>query len=136
MQGFHKIGEVGKFRDDRGRAVTVEGHTIAVFRRGERFWAVSDECPHMGASLAMGRIVDRQVECAWHEWKFDLATGRNAFKSWACVTVYEVRVDGSDVLVRIPDEPAKKKAADALNPDDDWFVFDPDADLKKKDGPE
>jgi len=127
---FRKVGKVGQFKDGVGRTVTLEGRDIAVFRRGKRFHAMGDKCPHMGASLAMGRLVGGKVQCAWHEWSFDLTTGCNEFKSWACVPIFEARVEGDDVLVELPDpEVDTDSAKDAPGEDrgdDDWFVWDPD----------
>jgi nitrite reductase/ring-hydroxylating ferredoxin subunit len=97
-----KVGDLRQFRSGRARTVDFHGAKVAVFRTRDGWVAVSDACPHMGASLAMGRLVDGAVECAWHHWKFDARTGRNAFKSWACVKVYVVRVIGNDVFLEEP----------------------------------
>jgi hypothetical protein len=84
----------------------------------------------MGASMSMGRLVEDKVQCAWHGWQYDLSTGRNAFKDWACLPVYEVRVEGNDVLVAVPAPTIEKNvAARPENEEpagDDWFVWDPD----------
>lgn len=128
MGEFRKIGRVAQFRDGVGRTVTVEGRDIAVFKRGDRFHAMGDRCPHMGASLALGRLVGDRVQCAWHEWTYDLKTGRNEFKEWACVPIYEVRVEGDDVLVEVPEAGAPEKSVPERQDDDDWFVWNPDAD--------
>jgi nitrite reductase (NADH) small subunit/3-phenylpropionate/trans-cinnamate dioxygenase ferredoxin subunit len=124
---FTKIGEVRQFREGRGRTLRVGDREIAIFRRGDRFWAMDDKCPHMGASLSMGRLVGNDVECEWHEWKFDLSTGCNAYKKWACVVIHEVRVEGQDVLVKIVDRPPEAEPAPEKNDDDEWFVWDPDS---------
>ncbi len=126
MSGFRKVGSVKGFRSGTGRTVRVEGREIAVFRRGDRFYAMDDRCPHMGASLSMGKLVGNKVQCAWHEWSFDLQTGRNEFKEWACVAIHQVRVDGDDVLVELAERKDDKPETGAHD-DDDWFVFDPDA---------
>lgn len=120
---FTKVGAVRQFREGRGRTVRVGERTLAVFRRGDRFFAMDDECPHMGASLAMGRLVENHVECDWHHWRFELSTGRNAHKQWACVAIHEVRVQGTDVLVRIVEPPDEKPSEEKEN---EWFVWDPD----------
>jgi len=30
-------------------------------------------CPHLGADLAVGQVVDGQIRCAYHHWRFDCA---------------------------------------------------------------
>ncbi len=32
-------------------------------------------CPHLGADLAAGKVVDNRIRCAFHRWEFDTAAG-------------------------------------------------------------
>lgn len=50
------------------------GQDIVVWRRSDDSLAAIDaRCPHMGASLAVGRVVDDQVECPYHGFIYDAA---------------------------------------------------------------
>lgn len=110
MEKFVEVGRVADFRDRRGKAVRVGEDTVAVFRVGDRFFAIQDACPHMGASLAEGTVLGERVRCRWHEWHFHLPTGECDMRSWACARVYEVRVDRDSVWVRQgPDAPAERE---------------------------
>jgi nitrite reductase (NADH) small subunit/3-phenylpropionate/trans-cinnamate dioxygenase ferredoxin subunit len=120
---FLKVAKVREFREGQGRRVMVDGNAVAIYRRGERFYAFSDDCPHMGASLADGKLVGERVQCHWHAWNFDLATGQSDMREWACVLIHEVRVDGDDVLVKLTEPPPREPEPP---PDDDWFVWDPE----------
>ncbi len=55
--------------------VECRGQRIAVYRIGESFFATSDTCPHQGASLSRGCIVDGLIECPAHFALFDIRTG-------------------------------------------------------------
>lgn len=121
--GFVPVGRTADFRDGRGRVVEVGGEKIAVFRRGDRFFALQDACPHMGASLADGTLVGDRVRCLWHEWTFDLATGESDMRSWACARTFEVRVDRGRVLVRRP-EP-RDPAGEPRPAEDELIEWDP-----------
>src|SRR6185436_11326413 len=101
---------------------------VAVFRTPRGFLAFTDACPHMGASLADGRLVGDHVECVWHGWKYDVRTGENDFKKWACLTVYTVKVEGQDVLLLRPDPPPPAPEP----PEEEWTPWDPEKHLKKK----
>ena len=93
---FVRVGRLDEFPERRGRAVRVAGEAVAVFRVGGRVFALRDACPHMGASLADGKLDNGQIQCSWHEWRYDAATGQCPIRAWAKVRVYEVerRADG------------------------------------------
>lgn len=129
MSEFVRVGRVGDFREGRGVAVPLDDKKVAIFRLGGRLFAIQDSCPHMGASLADGGILDGKVICHWHGWCFDLKTGQGdqRSKQWLRARVYEVKVEGDEVFVRRPDEPPPAKPDD----DDDWVAWD-DSFLKRK----
>lgn len=55
----------------RPRADVVAGVRVVLFRGGDgRAACVVDRCPHRGASLALGRVVDGAIECPFHGWRF------------------------------------------------------------------
>ena len=130
---FVRVGNVGQFQERRGRSVSLDGARVAVFRIDGRWYAIQDDCPHMGASLSMGRVGRNKVECHWHGWQFDLSPGSGDSRSGLCAKVYEVRIDGDDVLLRKP-EPAPEPK-DAAAPDegqDEMISWDPDRFFRNK----
>jgi nitrite reductase [NAD(P)H] small subunit len=58
-----------------GRAVTVAGHRIALFRTRSGWYALDAICPHLGGPLADGIVAERSVICPLHERRFDLHSG-------------------------------------------------------------
>jgi phenylpropionate dioxygenase-like ring-hydroxylating dioxygenase large terminal subunit len=49
---------------------------LVLFRDGTGRAAIAlDRCPHRNAPLSAGRVVDGEIECGYHGWRFD-ATGR------------------------------------------------------------
>lgn len=59
---------------DEGHPLGIEldGIAVALMRRGDRVVAVHDRCPHMQFPLSEGKLVDGQIECALHHWRFDV----------------------------------------------------------------
>lgn len=80
------------------RLVRAEGQRLACVRRGERIDVVDDRCPHEGHPLSMGLVRDGVLTCPWHNWKFDLGTGRCLFGGEA-VRHYPVEVVNDEVFV-------------------------------------
>jgi nitrite reductase/ring-hydroxylating ferredoxin subunit len=72
---FTRVGASSDVRVGRGCAFAVDDTRIVVFRLGEELHALPDACPHRGASLSEGAVVDGAVRCPKHRWRFDLATG-------------------------------------------------------------
>ncbi len=58
-------------------AVRVEGAKVLISRVNGRVHAVLDRCPHMGMSMAKGKVEGGVITCPWHNSRFDLCTGRN-----------------------------------------------------------
>lgn len=91
--------------------VTVDGTEILIANVGGTCYALNNTCPHMGGSLADGKLEGNVVQCPRHGARFDVTTGKNtgnakiAFlkmkvKDTQC---YPVRIEGTDVLVEIPE---------------------------------
>jgi nitrite reductase (NADH) small subunit/3-phenylpropionate/trans-cinnamate dioxygenase ferredoxin subunit len=102
---FTAVAKVGSIPIGEGRVFEVSGRLVAVFFDGDRYSAIDDLCPHMGASLGSGPMTDGCVTCPWHAWRFRLSDGAWCDNPQLKVDVFETRVAGDLVEVRVP--PAK-----------------------------
>ncbi len=75
---------------------------ICVVRLGDAWYAINDTCSHQKVSLSDG-VVDaehQRIECFKHGSCFSLLDGTpDTLPATKAVPVYEVRIDGDDVLV-------------------------------------
>ena len=56
----------------RPRRVRRMGRDLVLWRDAEgRAVAMSNTCPHRGAGLHRGRVIDGQLECPWHGFRYD-----------------------------------------------------------------
>ena len=133
MAEFRKIGPAKRFADGRGRRVKVDGQQVAVFWRSGRYHAFSDACPHMGTSLADGRLTGNFIQCHWHEWKYDLDTGRSDAREWACIHIYQTKIEDDELWVLIPDREEVAADNEADEPEDGFFKWDPERNCKIED---
>ena len=99
-----KAAGVADVREGQGLKVCYGGRVVAVFLTEGEFYAVDDRCSHAEASLAEGDVFDTEVECPLHGAVFDLVTGEAlTLPATRPVATYATRVEGTELLVEIPD---------------------------------
>lgn len=81
----------------------VDGVEVALFRDGEVVHALANHCPHRGGPIADGMLVAGLVECPWHGWRFDPATGASPLSPSMQVDTHPARVEDGWVVVTLPD---------------------------------
>jgi len=58
------------------RLYKVAGYKVLLIRQDDCYFAIDSVCPHAGASLRKGRLVEDCIRCPKHGIHFDLATGK------------------------------------------------------------
>jgi nitrite reductase/ring-hydroxylating ferredoxin subunit len=121
-----RVGTLSELADGRLHSLDAGGTTVIVGQVGEALYAARNRCPHLGFSLTTGpggmRFSDGEVQCPWHNSRFDLCTGENrdwvtgfagrTMPRWshrlialgrkpAPMTTYRVDVEGEDVFVHL-----------------------------------
>jgi nitrite reductase (NADH) small subunit/3-phenylpropionate/trans-cinnamate dioxygenase ferredoxin subunit len=102
--GFVTVARVGSIPPGQGETFTVGDRLVAVFNDGGTYRAIDDLCPHMGASLGAGPIEGGVVTCPWHAWRFRLSDGAWCDNPRLAVDTFEVRVQGNEIQVRVPND--------------------------------
>ncbi|HEY8601817.1 MAG TPA: Rieske (2Fe-2S) protein [Thermomicrobiales bacterium] len=104
------------------KIVRLEGREVGIFNLDGTFYALKNVCPHQGARVCLGRIVGttlpsdvyefkyglegRILRCPWHEWEYDITTGRSVFDANVRVVTYAVEVVDGEIAVTIGGERA------------------------------
>ncbi len=101
MGEFVKVAEVGDVAPGSGKVVTVKDRTIALFNVDGAFYAIDNTCVHRGGPLGEGEVDGSVVTCPWHSWQFDVKTGVSPANPAAKVATYEVKTEGSSVMVSV-----------------------------------
>ena len=85
-------GPQGAFPEGSVRRVQAGNRALVVVHRGGRLHALRDQCPHQGAALSSGRVLEQAcahlesgrpvftgheavLQCPWHGWAFRLSDG-------------------------------------------------------------
>lgn len=94
--------------EPHGKALVKHGVLdIAVFKQGEQLYALSDSCPHSGASLCVGRVEGGHVKCPAHGLRFRLTDGLLAGSALGTesttlgVRTFPVRIAGDELQISI-----------------------------------
>jgi nitrite reductase (NADH) small subunit/3-phenylpropionate/trans-cinnamate dioxygenase ferredoxin subunit len=104
MTDFVTVARVGEIPEGEGRSFVVGESVVAVFLVDGKYYAINDLCPHQGASLSCGEVVDHVVTCPWHAWRFRVDDGTWCDNRRIKTDSYEVRVAGEEIQVRVPAE--------------------------------
>ncbi len=103
------VARLGAIAEGASDAFSVRGRMIALFRIGEKYFAIDDFCPHMGASLVGGAVQDGCVSCPWHAWRFRLSDGTWCDNPRLSIPTYPVRVVDDRIEVAIPATPSESE---------------------------
>jgi NAD(P)H-dependent nitrite reductase small subunit len=96
------LATLSSLSEEEATTVEIDGHEIALFRRGAAVYALDSICPHRGAALAEGTINGDEVACPWHGWRFELATGKCRTLPTEAARTFAVRIAGDSVEVFVP----------------------------------
>ena len=101
MGDFVRVASTGEIPAGQGRMFEVGGRQVAVFNVAGQFHAIDNVCEHQGGPLAEGELDGCIVTCPWHGWTYDVSTGASPDDPDTKVRRFDVKVDGSDVLVAV-----------------------------------
>lgn len=94
------VARVYELPPDSVRAVRCDGTVLALVNSRGQVSALENTCPHRGGPLAGGRLVDGDLACPWHGFRFDPRTGAATMPTphlpASCIPV---RIVGDDVQV-------------------------------------
>ena len=99
---FVKVASADELASGEMLTVEVEGRELVLVNLDGQFFALDNQCPHMGGPLGRGRVEQGTIVCPWHAWQWDPKSGRAVSPpvDWRALT-YPVRVEDGDVLVRV-----------------------------------
>lgn len=81
--------------------VSAVSANVVIVNVDGKFFAFKDECPHMSFRLSNGSLAGNVITCPEHSSKFDVTTGKPLAVADSPLEMYEVKVEGDDVLVKV-----------------------------------
>lgn len=101
MLTFVKVADVSEVEPGKVKTINANGKTLALCNVEGTFYALDSVCLHRGGPLGEGYLDGEKLECPWHSWQYDIKTGAVAMNPTMKVSTYEVKIEGSDVLVAV-----------------------------------
>jgi len=99
---FVKVANITDIPVSDMKEVQVNGQNICVANIDGKYFAINNICSHEGGPLADGKLEGYEVECPWHQSKFDMRTGEvKAPPAVESQATYQVKVEGDDIMVNI-----------------------------------
>jgi ferredoxin-NADP reductase/nitrite reductase/ring-hydroxylating ferredoxin subunit len=100
-EDFVKVANAKDIQPSQMKEVEVNGENICVANVEGKFYAIGSICTHEGGPLADGTLEGYEVECPWHNSKFDVRTGEVISPPASePEPAYEVKVDGDNILIK------------------------------------
>jgi NADPH-dependent 2,4-dienoyl-CoA reductase/sulfur reductase-like enzyme/nitrite reductase/ring-hydroxylating ferredoxin subunit len=98
------VAKVNDLQDGDMKEVLVGDTRVLLTRIKGKFHAIGNVCPHYGGYLHEGCRSGTGVYCPWHQSRFHVITGDlEEPPALDAVPRFEVRVEGDDVIVRLPE---------------------------------
>lgn len=115
-----EVARAGDVKENQALGVNAAGTPLLLTRVNGQVRAVSSKCPHLGLSLAKGKLEGGSITCPFHGSRFDVCTGDNL--DW-CNAVVGIPVPGwTSRLLSLGKKPAPLPTFEASEQDGKVFV--------------
>jgi NAD(P)H-dependent nitrite reductase small subunit len=92
----------------QSRCIELGDVQVGLFRNPDGLFAVDNVCPHRGAPLHDGVVIEGIVTCPWHQWQFQLDDGVCQNIPRVRITTYAVEVRDGAIWINLEDQGAKQ----------------------------
>ncbi len=102
VEGFIRVADTKDIAPSQMKEVQVDGESICIANIDGKYYAIGSICTHEGGPLADGTLDGYEVECPWHNSKFDVRTGEvKSPPANEPEPSYEVKIEGNNVLIKL-----------------------------------
>lgn len=116
---LHTVAHVDDLADGDMKQVEAGETAVLLARIDGTYYATAAHCTHYGAPLADGALSGDRVVCPWHHACFNLRTGAQEEPPGRdALPRFDVGIDGTDVVVDLPEEPADRRIAPMVSRDE------------------
>jgi len=103
------VANLNELKEKKMLRIEVETSAILLTYHNDHVFAMSDKCPHMGASLAKGTLANGIVTCASHHAQIDVTNGKLVSNPKILfmkmpsknAKTYQVKVEENNILIEL-----------------------------------
>jgi nitrite reductase/ring-hydroxylating ferredoxin subunit len=100
MAEFVRVASAGDVPPGEMLTVQIDGEDVVLANVEGRVYAFANECTHRGGPLGEGLLEGEEVECPFHQGRFNVKTGAVVDgPPEEPVATYEVQVEGDEIRV-------------------------------------
>jgi nitrite reductase (NADH) small subunit len=99
LKKFYPVASINDFIPGKGLKVKIKKQTLALFKHKEILYAIQNKCPHQGADLADGYIMNNKIYCSLHHWAFNLPEGSYAFNPEMQLKTYDTKIENGMICI-------------------------------------
>ena len=96
---FIKVAQISDLAPGEKMLVEYDEDDVGLFNLGGEIYAISDVCTHDDGPLVEGRLDGEWIICPRHGARFNVKTGQQTMPAFAPAPLYEVKIEGDDILI-------------------------------------
>lgn len=96
-----RAGTVDDFAVKGHLVIKHHRNEICIVTDGDRYYALDNNCSHMGSQIHRGDIEDGAIICPWHRARFLLATGESLDLYASDIATYPVTVEDGTIYIDV-----------------------------------
>jgi 3-phenylpropionate/trans-cinnamate dioxygenase ferredoxin subunit len=104
MSEFLKVAQTTDLAPGEKMLVEYEDEDVGLFNLDGEFYAISDVCTHDDGPLVEGHMEGECIVCPRHGARFNIKTGEQTMPAFSPVPLFEVKIEGEDILIRPQDD--------------------------------
>jgi len=112
---LRKVASLDDLWSGEMMGLDVDGNSVLLINLDDHVYAYADACPHQKSRLSEGSLIGKTLRCASHHWEFDVCTGRGINPQSACLKVFPVSIESTDILLYLDDPSSAETSADRGN---------------------
>ena len=98
----HIVGKTSDIEQGTAKTFTIEGQTIAVFNKGEEFFAIEDTCKHIRRVFGQrGELNGDTITCPLHGWQYNITNGECLMNPQVKMKSFPVKVENGEISLEV-----------------------------------